>query len=95
MQELLTVITRKGQITLPAPFRSALNLKEGDKVSISRPDPGSETLMIRPVRSVAEATYGSVPPRPEPFDVREMREAFEQAVAEEAMRSLSRCTESS
>jgi bifunctional DNA-binding transcriptional regulator/antitoxin component of YhaV-PrlF toxin-antitoxin module len=31
MHERLSVVTRKGQITIPAEFRRALGLKEGDK----------------------------------------------------------------
>lgn len=34
MKELLTVVTRKGQITIPAEVRKALNLKQGDKVAL-------------------------------------------------------------
>ena len=32
MNERFSVVTRKGQITIPADFRKALGLKEGDKV---------------------------------------------------------------
>ena len=35
MQERLSVVTRKGQITIPAEFRQALGLKVGDKVAMS------------------------------------------------------------
>lgn len=39
MKELLSVVTRKGQITVPAELRKALNLKEGDKVAfVLEPD---------------------------------------------------------
>ena len=33
MKELLTVVTRKGQVTIPAELRKALNLKQGDRVA--------------------------------------------------------------
>ena len=32
-QELLTVVTRKGQITVPAAIRRALKIQEGDKIA--------------------------------------------------------------
>lgn len=35
MHERVSVVTRKGQITIPAGFRRALGLKEGDKVALS------------------------------------------------------------
>ena len=42
MEELLTVLTRKGQITLPLKIRQALKLKEGDKVAVTL-DEGADT----------------------------------------------------
>jgi AbrB family looped-hinge helix DNA binding protein len=54
-REQLTVVTRKGQITVPAAIRQALGLKEGDKVAVSLDERGAR---LRPVRSVTEMTYG-------------------------------------
>lgn len=33
MKELLTVVTRKGQVTIPSELRKALKLKQGDRVA--------------------------------------------------------------
>jgi len=33
MNEQLTVVTRKGQVTIPADIRHTLGIKEGDKVA--------------------------------------------------------------
>ncbi len=53
-----TVVTRKGQITIPAPIREALGIKEGDTISVALE--GLE-VKIEPVsRSLAES-YQSVP----------------------------------
>lgn len=86
MRERLTVVTRKGQITIPAEVRRALGLKEGDKVAISLPGPEDQEAHLRPVRSVAELTFGAVKPRKRPEDSRELREAFKEQIVEEEMR---------
>lgn len=83
--EQLTVITRKGQITIPAAIRKTLGLKEGDKVLVSLSDEQTPMVTITPVRSVAAMTFGSVPPRQRPEDFTELRRLFEAEVAEQAI----------
>ncbi len=83
MNQILTVLTRKGQITVPAEIRKALNLKQGDKVALSLSETGTAEATLRPVRSVAEMTFGSVKPRKRPEDFQELRQMFEEGVAEE------------
>ncbi len=85
MKEALTVVTRKGQITVPAEIRKALNLKRGDKVSLSVAEAGKAEAILKPVRSVAEMTFGSVKPRKHPEDFGELRAIFEEAVVEESL----------
>ena len=87
MKEFFTVVTRKGQITVPAEIRKTLKLKQGDKVGLSvrKTDKDKIQVTLRPVQSVAEMTFGSVAPRKRPEDFRELREIFEDGVAEEAM----------
>jgi antitoxin PrlF len=80
MQERLTVVTRKGQITIPAEIRRALGLKEGDKVALSLPDPVTQEVHLHPVRTVAELTFGAVSPRKRPEDFRELREIFKDEI---------------
>ncbi|TAK30646.1 MAG: AbrB/MazE/SpoVT family DNA-binding domain-containing protein [Chloroflexota bacterium] len=85
MKELLTVVTRKGQITIPAEIRKALNLKQGDKVALSINETEESQATLKPVRSVAAMTFGSVKPRKQPEDFGELRRQFEEGLAEEAM----------
>lgn len=88
-QEHLTVVTRKGQITGPAEIRRALGIKEGDKTALAIRETGSGEAVLRPMRSVAEATYGVVPPRRgELADLDHLRDQFEEGLetAEVAIR---------
>jgi AbrB family looped-hinge helix DNA binding protein len=89
MQERFTVVTRKGQITIPAEVRKALGIVEGDTVAVSLPEPGAQQVRLRAVRSVAEQTFGIVKPRKRPEDFRELREQFEEEVAEGALKASS------
>lgn len=85
MGEHITVVTRKGQITLPADIRRLLGVKVGDKMVVSlTASEGGQALQVtlKPVRSVAEMTFGAVPPRAQPVDLDRMRRMFEDEVAE-------------
>ncbi len=83
MKELLTVVTRKGQITLPAEIRQMLGIKEGDRIAVSVDEAEPTRAIVRPVRSVAEMTYGAVAPVKRPEDFKALREAFEDETADE------------
>lgn len=85
MKEKLTIVTRKGQITVPVEIRRALDLKIGDKVAISVED-GETGAHLRPVRSVAEMTFGSVSATKQVEDVVNLRELAMEEIAENAMR---------
>ena len=57
MKELLTVITRKGQVTIPAEIRKSMGLKLGDKVAF-RVD--RERVELVPAGSVVARTMGAL-----------------------------------
>jgi AbrB family looped-hinge helix DNA binding protein len=91
MKEILTIVTRKGQITLPAEIRRSLDIKEGDKVAVSLAQTGEgeqPQVLLRPVRSVAEMTFGAAGPRKEPVDLDSMRRTFEEETAKKVMDEL-------
>lgn len=77
MAEGTTVMTRKGQITVPAEIRRALGLRVGDRVEI-RLDEATGQASLRPVGSVARRTYGAANRGGPPLDLDEMRRRFEQ-----------------
>ena len=81
MREQYTVVTRKGQITLPAEIRKALGLQIGDRVAVSLDENGSLRATLRPVTSVADATFGSIRCAAGPVDQVQVREAFTEHAA--------------
>lgn len=85
MKELLTIVTRKGQITVPAEIRRALGLTQGTKVALSLDSGERPRATLRPVRSVAEMTFGSVTPRKRPEDFQELRRLFVEGMAEDVL----------
>jgi AbrB family looped-hinge helix DNA binding protein len=83
VKELLTVMTRKGQVTVPAEVRKALDLKQGDKVAFELPEGAVGTVAIRRVGSVAEQTFGALASAVPALSPQEERAAFEEGTAEE------------
>ena len=81
------VLTRKGQITVPAEMRQALGLKEGDKVVVTLK--GSEVRVAR-IGSVVERTAGMIRTRGRRLSVKELREAAEQAIADDVYQRMNR-----
>jgi antitoxin PrlF len=82
MNEQLTVVTRKGQVTIPADIRRALGIKEGDKVAFVLED---DQVKLTRKGSVVEQTAGALKSDIPALSLREERDAAEQAIAEEAL----------
>lgn len=90
MREHLTTVTRKGQITVPAEIRKALDLQIGDKVAVSLDENGSLHAELRPIRSVADMTFGSIQARSRPEEGEDLREKFMGAAQDRDERSRNR-----
>lgn len=82
MAALYTIMTRKGQITVPAAIRRLWGLQEGDRLAVTLAE-GAHELVIRPVRSVVDATFGVVTTGPQPADLDQLRAEFEAGVGKE------------
>jgi antitoxin PrlF len=82
MNEQLTVVTRKGQVTIPADIRRALGIKEGDKVAFVLED---KQVKLTKKGSVVEQTAGALRSDQPALTPREERKAAEEAIAEEAI----------
>ena len=82
MKELRTVITRKGQVTVPAEIRRKLGLKRGDKVAFTI-DNGE--VRLAPSGSVVERTAGAFKTRRPALTAEQLRQPAERAMAEESV----------
>lgn len=82
-----TIITRKGQITIPIEIRRALMLNEGDQIEVER---HGDVVLMRRATSIAERTSGILADyrKAAPLTAEEERAAFEEAVADEVAASL-------
>lgn len=92
MTEHPSIITRKGQVTIPAEIRRALNLKEGDAV-IWRRD--GEVVRLVPARFTLESAFASVTPHQRPEDFEAVEKAAKRDKASATLEELSDQTESS
>jgi AbrB family looped-hinge helix DNA binding protein len=82
MNEQLTVVTRKGQVTIPVDIRRALGIKEGDKVAFVVED---NQVKLTRKGSVVKQTAGALKSDIPALTPQEERDAAEQAIAEEAI----------
>jgi AbrB family looped-hinge helix DNA binding protein len=78
-----SVVTRKGQITIPAEIRRALNIKEGDKVAFTMEKNGE--VKLSRTGSVVAATAGALKSDTPALSPEEERRAAEQAIAEDVI----------
>ena len=81
MKELLTVITRKGQVTIPAEIRHSMGLKQGDKVAFVI---DQDRVALARAGSVVARTKGVLKSGKKALTARELRTAGEEAIADEA-----------
>jgi len=81
MNETITRITSKGQVTVPVVIRRALGLKPRDRIAFSLED-GVATL--RKAESVVDKLAGSVKYDGPPLDFKKLREEFARDMARNA-----------
>lgn len=89
MREFVSIISSKGQVTIPADIRRRLGVGIAEKIAFVLTDEGR--VELRPARFTLESVLGSIPALPnESIDLdREIDEAREEA-AEERVRDLDR-----
>ncbi len=80
MKQMVGVVTRKGQVTVPAEIRRRLDLKEGDRVAFVM-DNGE--IRILTGGSVVDQTAGALKSHKPPLSAEGLREVAEGAIAEE------------
>jgi AbrB family looped-hinge helix DNA binding protein len=83
MKEYTTVVTRKGQITIPVEIRRSLGIDKGDRVALVLE--GSQVrLALSP--GVVARTAGILKTVTPPISAEELRQAAESAIAGEVAR---------
>ncbi len=82
-----TTVSSKGQVTIPAEIRHRLGLKPRDRVVFEL---NGDTATIKKASSRLLAAYGSIKTAGKPKDWRQLREEFEQGVADEVMSETNR-----
>ena len=87
MLRIHTTLTRKGQVTVPAEIRRALGLREGDKIAFTMED---GTVRLARTGSVVERTAGMLKADVPPMTERELKDAAEQAIADDAYERMNR-----
>src|SRR3954452_10577852 len=80
----VTQVTRKGQVTVPVAIRKALGLKEGDKVAFTLAGAGKPQVMLQPVSSATERTFGILASDTTMLSPQEERRVFGEEISEEA-----------
>jgi AbrB family looped-hinge helix DNA binding protein len=80
-QQLTKVVTRKGQITVPVEIRRQLGIKEGDRVTFVV---DGEEILFKRGDSVVQSTAGAFKGYGRRLSAEQLREAAEQAIADEA-----------
>jgi antitoxin PrlF len=85
INEQLTVVTRKGQVTIPADIRRALGIKEGDKVAFVLEN---DQVKLTRKGSVVQQTAGALKSTVPALTPQEEHEAAARGIAEEAIKRM-------
>lgn len=70
-----TTLTSKGQITIPKAVRTAMNLRNGDKIIFE--EEGDGTFTIKPKKLGVETLKGIIAHKGAPVSLEEMQNAIE------------------
>ena len=76
-----SVITRKGQVTIPKPIRDQLGLEEGEKVMFIR---RGDEVLLKVLRGTVLDLKGSVNPSSRPEDFAKIRRTVKKRVGQKA-----------
>ena len=76
-----SVITRKGQVTIPKPIRDQLGLEEGEKVMFIR---RGDEVLLKVLRGTVLDLKGSVNPSSRPEDFSQIRQTVKKRVGRKA-----------
>jgi AbrB family looped-hinge helix DNA binding protein len=80
MKEIQTILTRKGQTTIPIEIRRALGLKEGDHITFVIE---AGRVMVQRADNVVARTAGACRSAQPALTAEELRDSAEKAIAED------------
>ena len=78
---LESVITRKGQVTIPKPIRDQLGLEEGEKVMFIR---RGDEVLLKVLRGSILDLKGTVRPSTRPEDFARIRQTVKKSIGRKA-----------
>lgn len=87
MKEIITSVTQRGQVTIPAEVRKLLGVKAKDKVAFEIED---DQVRLVPVKFTLESVFGSVKPATTTEDFKTISRAVREEKAEREIRRLQR-----
>jgi len=87
MQEFVTTVTQRGQVTIPAPVRRLLGAKPRGKVAFQVD--GQDVRLVAAEHTL-ESAYGSVKPIAPPQDFKRLERAAKDERAARSVRKLRR-----
>lgn len=87
MKEVLSTLTQRSQVTVPAEVRRVLHLKPKDKVAFQIED---DQVRLVPARFTLETAFGSVKPKNRPEDFEAIAQAAKDEHVQKAIRKLRR-----
>ena len=70
MKEILTTLTKKGQVTIPIEIRNYLGLKSKDKIAFKI---NNGNVQVSPAKYTLESVYGIIKPLNKPEDYKELK----------------------
>ena len=85
MKQILTSVTQRGQVTIPAEVRKMLGIKPRDKVIFIIDE---DRVGLAPARFTIETVFGSVKPSTKTEDFASIEKEAKEEKAEEEIRRL-------
>lgn len=83
MNSVKSLVTRKGQVTVPVEFRKQLGIQEGDSVEFTLE---GGALRLTPTRSRVDESFQAVPPLPDHLSWKEVEQIAHDEHAQQAAR---------
>lgn len=85
MKEIITSVTQRGQVTIPAEVRRLLGVKPKDKVAFTIDD---GQVSLTPAKFTLETAFRSVPPLPQPLSDKQITRTAKEEHVERSARKL-------